>query len=226
MLKPPDVDPAQPPTLDLDALMERVRAEVNARKSPASVVPAATRADSVANLETAACSVDALMALPDAEFVRAAYVTVFARDATEAEFTYNRDRLFIGTIDRGRLLGELLKSEEARRRGARIEGFSQRALGDAIRRSAPARWTMNAANTFRTIYLLPRRIRQFLKRVDGIERTAGETSLRANQLSARVHSLEDSLNQSNAKIALLEQELAMLRDSEKRAAIAVEARIR
>jgi O-antigen chain-terminating methyltransferase len=180
--------PEQSPTLNLDALMEKLREEVNARKRHASAPPTSTPPNSAPAAQ--GYRIDRLLALPDAEFVRAAYNAIFARDATEAEFTRSRDRLLTGETGRTRLLREFLRSGEALKRGARIEGLKRREFADWMRRSTPAKWAMNAAHTVRTIYLLPRRIRQFLKRVDGIERTAGETALRASLLSTRVEAAE------------------------------------
>jgi hypothetical protein len=213
MPKSPDRDGQPRPTLDLDALMQRLRAEVNARKSHSSAEPASAPDHSKATAAPRGCTADTLLSLPDAEFVRAAYAAIFAREAIETEFAKSRDRLLTGEIGRTRLLRELLRSDEAVKRGARIEGLGRRELSEWIRRSAPAKWAMNVAHTVRTIYLLPRRIRQFLKRVDGIERTAGETALRTNQLLPLIHSLEESVSQAAAKIALLEQEHAMLKSA-------------
>jgi hypothetical protein len=188
--------------------MEKLRGEVNARKRHASAPPTSTPPGSAAT--SRGYSIDRLLSLPDAEFVRTAYNAIFAREATEAEFTRSRDRLLTGEIGRTRLLRKFLRSDEARKRGARIEGLRRREFTDWIRHSAPARWAMSAAHTVRTIYLLPRRIRQFLKRVDGIERTAGETALKVNQLLTRVHLLEGTASQAAARIVLLEQERAEL----------------
>lgn len=226
MPTPPEADARRSPTLDLDALMERVRAEVNARRDRTSAGTASAQQNAAANPDAPVYNIDALIALPDAEFVRAAYRAIFAREASEDEFTGSRDRLLTGDIDRTRLLGELLKSDEARARGARIEGLGRHEFGDAIRHSALARWATNVAHTLRTIYLLPRRIRQFLKRVDGIERTAGETALAANQLLSRVRALEESASRADAKIALLEQELAIRSGGSGRAAAKVDTSLR
>jgi SAM-dependent methyltransferase len=193
MPKPLEIEAQPNPTLDLDTLMERLRAEVNERKRQDSTdLPDSGTAASRRH------RIDTLLAMPDAEFIRAAYAAIFARKPTDAELAIGRDRLLSGEIGRTRLLREFLGSDEARKCGARIEGLRRREITDSLRQSVPAKWAMNVAHAARTIYLLPRRIGQFLKRVDAIERTAGETALKTNLMSGRVEEAIQALGRLDA----------------------------
>jgi hypothetical protein len=194
------------PALDLDLLMARVRAEVEARKSQASI-DARKSADGGAMPAKAArrTRASALLALPNVEFIKESYFAALGREPEEYELTELRDDLLTGQITRFGALRELLDSKEAKQRNSRIAGLRQSEILDAIRRSAPARWLVQAGKAIRTVYLLPRRIPQFLKRVDAIERTAREAAFKTEELdqklaaaSQAIQSLERDLARAKA----------------------------
>jgi hypothetical protein len=178
--------------LDLDALMTRVRAEVEARKqqaaADASIVAAPRKYDA-----------DGLLALPAAAFIRESYSTIFGRAPDEQEFATLRDRLLTGNVTRSGVLKELLDTDEAKARNARIDGLFGSVARDNFRRSAPGRWLAQIGHALRTIYLLPKRIGQFLKRVDAIERTASETALKVDALDQKLAALKDAMDRREPK---------------------------
>jgi hypothetical protein len=181
--------------LDLDRLMARVRAEVETRKRQ-QAVEAMQSANGVEADTRAGRTADELLRLPDAEFVRESYAAIFGRAPQERELTELRDRLLTGQITRLRALRELLKTEEAKQRNARVEGLSLSIARDSFRRSLPGRWLARLGHTIRTIYLLPRRIRQFLKRIDTIERLAADTASKVDLLDQKLAETKDTMKVS------------------------------
>jgi hypothetical protein len=190
------------PALDLDVLMARVRAEVEARKAQALIDAHQSAGGETASADSARrYRAGVLLALPNAEFIKESYLATLGREPQEDELTELRDRLLTGQISRFRALKDLLDTEEARQRHSKIAGLRLSEILDAIRRSAPARWLARVGQTIRTIYLLPRRIPQFLKRVDVIERTAREAAFKAEEL-------DHKLTAASQAIQALERELA------------------
>jgi hypothetical protein len=174
------------PALDLDVLMARLREEVEARKRKAASEPAASGAAS----EPRRVSAEDLIELPEAAFVLTAYRLLLGREAAPEEADRQIDRLLLGRLQRTKLLAELLATDEARAAGARLEGLPQARRRERLMSSPVARLFLGAANVFRTIYLLPKRIRQFIKRVEGLEQRASEE---ARQVEARIETLEQEV---------------------------------
>jgi hypothetical protein len=196
-------DTPQAPALDLDALMARIRAEVEERKRKAvAEVAQSVNGAGIAANANAPRRADALLALPDAEFVREAYRAALGREPEQPELVALRDRLLTRSITRTGALKELLKTEEAKRRNARIDGLSTTMLRDSFQRSALARWFTQLRSTIRTVYLLPHRIRQLLKRIDMIERTGAETAQRTEELDRKLAGAKAA---SEAKAAAMER---------------------
>jgi hypothetical protein len=176
--------------LDLDALMERLRAEVEQRRSQASAGGAGggQRYDA-----------QALLDLPDAEFVATARRFILGREAGADEVGRDLDRLLLGRVSRTAFLQELMSSAEGRARGVPLEGLARAIRRERMRDGVVSRWLLNAAQVFRTIYLLPRRIRQFQKRVDLLERRAADVAL-------RIEALERSLQAREASVVVGERD--------------------
>jgi hypothetical protein len=104
----------------------------------------------------------------------------------------------LGRVERTQLLAELLATDEARAAGTSIEGLAQARRRERLMSSPVASLFLSVANVLRTIYLLPKRIQQFVKRVEALEQRASAAA---------------------SRIAALEQELASLQDAEPPAAL-------
>jgi hypothetical protein len=168
---------ASAPALDLDVLMARLREEVRAKKrvtAPAAVdEPKRVRARD-------------LLDLPEAAFVMKAYRVVLGREADPDEAGREIDRLLLGKLRRTQLLGELLATEEARAVGARLDGLPQARVRERLMSSPVASLFLTAADGLRTVYMLPKRIRQFVKRVEALEQRASEQTRRIETLEQEV----------------------------------------
>ncbi len=160
---------AEPP-LDLDQLMGTLRREVEARKQ---------RARDQAEFTTAlAGSLEAVLAMPDAEFAAAAYHLALGRAPSEHEVGGSLNRLLLGRVTRTGLLREFVSSDEGRNRNAFVEGLERAEQRERASRGTLARLRLDLANTARTIRLLPKRIAQFVRRVEQLERKLADTNLR------------------------------------------------
>jgi hypothetical protein len=171
------------PALDLDVLMARLRAEVEARKSRAqgrAAVPAPNRPWRASRL----------LRLPEAEFVRAAHLAALGREPTPLEADLGLDRLLLGAQRRTALLKELADSAEGRAHGARIQGLGAAALGEHLRESPYLRWLFDLSNAVRTVVIFPRRIVQFVRRVEALEARCADLSLKVEALEETIRKLE------------------------------------
>lgn len=180
--------------LDLDVLMARLREEVQARKrhsasepgGPASV-PAPERVRALDLIE-----------LPEAAFVMTAYRLLLGREAGPEEADRQIDRLLLGRVMRSDMLAELQGTAEARAAGATLEGLPQARLRERLMSSRVASVALNAANGLRTVLLLPKRIRQFVKRVESLEQRASEQTRRIEALEQEVLALRAVLSADGA----------------------------
>ncbi len=175
-----------PPKLDLDALMERLRTEVEARKLQAGSPDAASGA--ILGGRTA-YSARLLLDLPEAEFVVTAHRAILRREADADEVGRHLDRLLLGEVTRAGLLHELMHSQAGREGGVKITGLWRAEQGERIRNGLVARLYFDFLQTLKTISLLPKRIAQFVRRVDGLEKRAAETALRIDALERALHDL-------------------------------------
>lgn len=184
------------PKLDLDELMERIRAEVAGRKrqSGTTALPAQTPSavlDPTARTWTA----QELLVLPMAEFARAVHHAFWGREPTTDEFVRIRDRLLGGHAGRMRVLREFRKSHEARAR--RVAGFRRASAWDRIYWSPPAKAGRSAARAIGNVWHTRRRIREYIARLETVERRAAESasSLRALRAAEATHisQLKDQL---------------------------------
>jgi hypothetical protein len=173
------------PILDLDDLMKRLRAEVEARKGQ----PATTSAQ-------INHSIDALLAMPDAEFVTAAYHSALDRAPSAHEASGSLNRLLLGRVTRTGLLREFVDSKEGRGRGARVDDLAIAEQRERASRGAVARLFLDIRNGLRTLYLLPRRIGQFVRRVDALEGKLADANLRLDALQQEVAVLKSSVGQA------------------------------
>lgn len=182
-----EIEEADAPLLDLDELMERLRSEVEARKRQARKDEAVTAGALAADYE-----IDALLALPDAQFVRAAYQLALDRAPSEHEAAGSLNRLLLGRVSRSGLLREFVDSDEGRGRGARIEGLSRAEQRERANRSVVGRLFLDIASGWRTLRLLPKRIRQFVRRVEWLEQKLSDANLRLDALEREMAALKSS----------------------------------
>ena len=182
--------PADGAGLDLDVLMARLREEVRARKQAAPVVasePKRVRAED-------------LLELPEAAFVMTAYRALLVREVAPDEADRQIDRLLLGRVRRTQMLAELLDTDEARAAGATLEGLPQARVRERLMASPIASLFLSAANVLRTVYLLPKRIRQFVKRVEGLEQRASDSARRIEALEQELASLRAAADAPAADI--------------------------
>jgi hypothetical protein len=177
------------PALDLDVLMARLREEVQARKREAA--PAAAH-------EPKCVRAADLLDLPEAAFVMKAYRALLGREADPEEADRAIDRLLLGRVKRTELLVELLATEEARAAGATLEGLPQARVRERLMASPVASLGLSAANALRTVYLLPKRVHQFVKRVEALEQRASEQARRIESLERDVLSLRTAHHAQSA----------------------------
>lgn len=193
--------------LDLDVLMARLREEVEARKrqaaheAPAPAAPAAARAAPAGPTPVAEprrVRAEDLLELPEAAFVMTAYRLLLDREASPEEADSQIDRLLLGQVGRAEWLAGMVGSEEAARaNGAILEGLPQARRRERMMSSPITRLVLKAAHAFRTVYLLPKRVRQFVKRVEALEQRASEggrgTETRIETLEQEVLSLQQEV---------------------------------
>jgi 2-polyprenyl-3-methyl-5-hydroxy-6-metoxy-1,4-benzoquinol methylase len=206
-----DAASANSPKLDLDELMERIRAEVAERKRQAGEASPTNGLDvsnTVPDVMARVLTARELLALPVAEFVRASYVALLGREPQPDEFIVLRDRLLVGHVGRMRVLREFRASREGRARGLHVEGLTREFVWDRIYWSPPAKFGRLVGRVAIDIWRLPRNIRQFIARVEALERHAAAAGLAIKA----IHSNRAADRQTAAAhISQVQSELGQLR---------------
>jgi SAM-dependent methyltransferase len=163
--------------LDLDALMEKIRAEIAERKQ---FRDATTTSDSLcelpADFATHTWTARELLALPVTDFARAVHLAFFGREPSPEEFVRLRDRLLLEHVGRMRVLREIRRSPEARGLRSSVKGLMQQLVWDRVYWSPPAKFGRAVGRGARNAWLLPRHIREFIARMETLERRTAETS--------------------------------------------------
>ena len=126
------------PELNLDELMEKIRAEVAERKRAAGAV-AAGSTERPASLDRPSWTARQLLELPPADFARAVHIAFLGRDPTPDEFVHLRDRLLISQVGRIRVLREFRRLPESRARLSHIGGLWREFAWDRVYWSPPAK---------------------------------------------------------------------------------------
>ena len=168
------------PKLDLDEMMARIRAEVADRARQAEEAGPANGSDlSSAVPDTAGFALTAheLLALPVAEFVRASHLALLGREPQPDEFVGLRDRLLVGKVGRMRVLREFRSSGEGRARRLRVKGLMREFVWDRIYWSPPAKFGRLVGRIAADTWRLPRNIRQFIARVETLERRVADAGV-------------------------------------------------
>ncbi|MBB3809651.1 hypothetical protein [Pseudochelatococcus contaminans] len=159
---------------DLDALMQRIRANVEARK-------ASTEAQVIVpdNVSAVAAPIDAgrqhyaaveILAFYDVAFLRAAHLAILGREPDGEVASRLLQQLRLGDITRIDVIDTLRASDEAGVRGVRISGLGRARFADNIRRSAITRKLAALVRISRNIPRLASYMRQVISRVDLAER--------------------------------------------------------
>ncbi|HEY3777883.1 MAG TPA: class I SAM-dependent methyltransferase [Rhizomicrobium sp.] len=215
---------ASAPKLDLDELMERIRAEVAERKrqsnTAALFVPAPVMPDPGARN----WSVQEILALPLAEFVRAVHLAFLGREPSPDEFVRVRDRLLAGHAGRMRILREFRSSLDARERRRSVAGFWRASAGDRIYWSPPAKAGRSIGRAVSSLWNTRRRVREYIARLETVERRTAETASALRTLqSAEITHVRQLKDQLAATKQALDNTIAM-RAGNLEQSLAVQAR--
>ncbi|MGH6890395.1 MAG: class I SAM-dependent methyltransferase [Rhizomicrobium sp.] len=177
-------------TLDLDELMERIRAEVAERKAQSGIPAVAAETPLAApDPDGRIWTAQALLALPVAEFARAVHLAFYGREPTPEEFVNLRDRLLTGRAGRMRVLREFWKSREAREGRRTIAGFWRASVWDRIYWSPPAKSARSLGRGIANIWNARRHVRDYIARLENVERRTAEgaSATRALQSAELAH---------------------------------------
>src|SRR5215469_13390641 len=175
-------------TRDLDELMNKIRAEVAQRKQLAGANLPPAEAVQISDFTGRKWTARDLLSLPVADFARATHIAFFGREPSPDEFVRLRDRLLVQGVGRMRILREFRRSPEARARKLPIEGLMQQFVWDRVYWSPPAKFGRAVARGANNLWLLRRHIRNFVERVDTLERRTVEiTAALRNVQSAQTN---------------------------------------
>ena len=181
-------DPASAPKLDLDELMERIRAEVEERrrtKSPAPPAKFAVAGRAPANASALRQYRAAeLLALPSAEFVRCGFFTAFGREPDASEFAMLLDRIL---TDNASLL-DMLREFHVSKGSRGIPGLPRQMIWNRLGGSAFMRAIRGFPREIRNVYRLPGRFKKLFLRVDLVERTIAENEAEIAALKSAIAS--------------------------------------
>src|SRR4029077_14606127 len=118
-----------------------------------------------------------------------------------------RDRLLVGQVGRMRVLREFRSSREGRARRLRVEGLMREFAWDRIYWSPTAKFGRLVGRVAAEIWRLPRNIRQFIARVETLERRAAG----AGHAIKAIHSNRAADRQmASAHISQVQRELEQL----------------
>jgi SAM-dependent methyltransferase len=173
------------PELDLDQLMERIRAEVAERKQPAG--PASPLVDQVvpdSDFATRHWTARDLLALPGAKFARAVHLAFLGREPKPDEFIRLRDRVLIAHVSRMRILREFRVSPEMRASGRKLAGFWRASALDRLYWSPPAKFGRSVGHQFARFCRVPRRIREYIARIEALEKRTAEANAAIRNLQS------------------------------------------
>lgn len=163
---------AAPPKLELDELMARIRVNIAPRASEPNFRPAENMPDPRGNNDQEpprALTAPQLFALPEAEFIRASYLTFLGREARRDEFVRQRDRLLTWQASRLRIVRELRASPEGRHHDGHVQGLWKVLAWDRAYWSPPAKAGRSVKRAIEFVLGLA-------KRLETIEHAAAGTS--------------------------------------------------
>ncbi|HEY3638475.1 MAG TPA: class I SAM-dependent methyltransferase [Rhizomicrobium sp.] len=177
---------------DLDGLMEQMRAEVAERRQAAEANASSEPPNEPDKLAVRRWTAHALLMLPAPEFARAVYLAFLGREPSPDEFVRLRDRLLIEHVGRMRILREFRASPGART----VEGFWLESVKDRLYWSPPAKFGRAFIRVIVNIYHSPRWTREFIARVELLERRSAEAAAAVRALqSGRATDRQNMLKQ-------------------------------
>jgi SAM-dependent methyltransferase len=197
---------------DLDELMERIRAEVaERRKLSEKNVPVPQARGDLPDVAQRRWTARELLTLPAPEFARAIHLAFLGREPAPDEFVRLRDRLLVAHVGRMRILREFRTSQDARRTGLGVEGFWREAVNDRLYWSPPAKFGRSVIRLIGNIYHGPRWLREFIARVELLERRSAEMAaatraLQSAQTADRQNAAKN-VNQVKDQLAATKQAL-------------------
>lgn len=200
---------------DLDALMQRIRADVEARKAKADA-----QAIGVSGVQVLPPPVDPgrlqytaseLLTHYDVVFLRAAHLAVLGREPQGETATRLLQQLRLGQISRVDVIDALRATDEAQGRGARISGLGQERFTETIRRSMLGQKLAALLRIARNIPRLASYMRQVISRTEITER--------------KMQQLEAQLNETLVARETVEAQLLERIDSLSRRVIELEERL-
>lgn len=182
---------------DLDALMQRIRADVETRKAKAGAQAIGTSEMhvlpppvNVARLQYTAAE---LLAFYDVVFLRAAHLAVLGREPQGDGAAKLLQQLRLGEVSRLDIIETLRASDEAQARGARISGLGQERFLDRIRRSSLGRKLAAVLRIARNVPRLASYMKQVISRVDTSERKVVQLEGKLNEALAGREAVEAQL---------------------------------
>jgi len=206
----PETESAATPKLDLDQLMEQIRAEVTERKQSSGEPAASGLADApVAAPDFAVRRFNAreILAMPVPEFVRASHLALLGREPEPDEFVRLRDRLLVNRVGRMRVLREFRRSREGLATRRHVEGLWRAFAWDRVYWSPLAKFGRFVGRLIGALLRVPRRIREFIVRLEVLERRAAEAAAAIRTMqSARATDRQDV----GVKTRRLQDDLARL----------------
>ena len=177
----PTIKPAAPEP-DLDELMERIRAEVaERRKHSEGGAPVPKSHEALPDFAGRHWTARELLGLPAPEFARATHLAFLGREPTPDEFVRLRDRLLIEHVGRMRVLREFHASRESR---LPVRGFWKESVKDRLYWSPPAKFARGIIRFIGDVIRTPRWIREFIARVESLERRSAETAAATRSLQS------------------------------------------
>lgn len=198
--------------LDLDELMERIRAEVAERKKQSEGnAPVPKPHEPLPDFAGRRWTARELLILPASEFARATHLAFLGREPSPDEFVRLRDRLLVEHVGRMRMLREFRTSQEARTARRKVQGFWRESAMDRLYWSPPAKFGRAVIRAAGNICNSPRWFREFIARLELLERRAAEAAardraLQATQTGDRQNAIKN-LNQVKDQLAATKQAL-------------------
>jgi SAM-dependent methyltransferase len=198
--------------------MERIRAEVAERKrqsGPNAPVPEPLSGPT--DFAVRCWTARELLELPAADFARATHLAFLGREPSPEEFVRLRDRLLVSHVGRMRILREFRGSLEARAHRLAVKGFRRESAWDRIYWSPPAKLGRSIGRLISNICRSPRRIREYIARIETLERCAAESAaairgVKSTQAADR-RSTARRVNQLQEQVTQLPERLAATKQS-------------
>lgn len=184
---------------DLDVLMQKVRANIEARKSRIDtqdfVSAGKNNVPPPVDVKRTHYSAAELLASYDSVFMRTVYLAITGHEPCGKEAAQLLQELRLGKISRIDVIDILLTGHDARERGVVITGLRRQRFYDRMRRSIVLGKMTALARIARNIPRLASYMRQVISRVDGAERKVNQLELQLIQANQERQALEVFMQQ-------------------------------